>query len=187
MTKLSSQWFGPYRITKIHHNTVTVRASPTLGGEVQVGFTFLKKFQGGFETDSEKSDEEDLEEENHGNLPNDENVPFGMGDQAQIPTHEGADLEVANAQEHEAVGYYIVESILKHKFSNGYYFLTKWENFPICDSTWEPIKQFVLPNGSINPALQAYCSEKRLHTAWRKALALSDRKKGLHLTNTITV
>ena len=37
LSKLSTQWFGPYRIIKIQHASVTIRASPTLGGEVQVG------------------------------------------------------------------------------------------------------------------------------------------------------
>ena len=146
-------------------------------------------------------------EERNDNLPSQENqileegLPFesevvpldnvvlpsgnGSGSQDRIPT--GDELEVANMQEHVDHGYYIVEDILKHKFRSGYYFLTKWEGFPMSDCTWEPIKQFILPDGSINPLLHSYCQEKRLHTAWEKASALSDRQKCMNLPNTISL
>ena len=42
LTKLGSQWFGPYRITHVKSQSVEVRASPSLGGVVDVAFTFLK-------------------------------------------------------------------------------------------------------------------------------------------------
>ena len=32
LNKLSPQWFGPFKIIPVHHNTVLVRASPRLGG-----------------------------------------------------------------------------------------------------------------------------------------------------------
>ena len=55
------------------------------------------------------------------------------------------------------------------------------------DCAREPIKQFILPDGSINPLLHSYCQEKWLHTAGKKALALSDRQKGMNLPNTISL
>ena len=57
LSKLGTQWFGPYRIVQLHHNAATVRASPRLGGEVEVGFSFLKKFHGNVESSSESSEE----------------------------------------------------------------------------------------------------------------------------------
>ena len=33
-------------------------------------------------------------------------------------------------------GYFLVETILRHKFDQGWKFLTKWQNYPMSSSTW---------------------------------------------------
>ena len=38
LKKTESQWFGPFRVTEVRHNTAKVAASPNLGGEVLVTF-----------------------------------------------------------------------------------------------------------------------------------------------------
>ena len=47
----------------------------------------------------------------------------------------------------------------------GWKYLTKWENCPISEATWEPISIFIEPSESpdgftINPALQEFAVEK---------------------------
>ena len=54
-------------------------------------------------------------------------------------------------------GYFIVESILKHKYRQGYQFLTKWRNFSVGEATWEPTRSFVQPDGFINEVFAEYC------------------------------
>ena len=71
-------------------------------------------------------------------------------------------------------GYYNVESILKHKFRNGWKFLVKWENFPVSSSTWEPVTNFCLPNGSVNSVFKDYCLENGLTTILKKALSSAE-------------
>ena len=58
-----------------------------------------------------------------------------------------------------------VEKILDLKFRSGWKYLTKWENCPISEATWEPISIFIEPSESpdeftINHAFQEFAVEK---------------------------
>ena len=55
---------------------------------------------------------------------------------------------------------YTVESILQHKYKHGWQFLTRWAEYEVVDSTWEPISAFVLDNGNLTYHFVHYC---RLH------------------------
>ena len=48
---LDSQWFGPFRIIKVKPTSVIVRASPKIGGDVEVAYAFLKKYPQGIDAD----------------------------------------------------------------------------------------------------------------------------------------
>ena len=211
VSKLGTQWFGPYRIVQLKHNTAVVRASPRLGGEVDVGFSFLKKFHGNVTSESEEEEEEPEEtpdfatpsridhslpheptRSDHSNafgwpevLPRAIHGPGGaalsgglLREQVQ-PPEQGAGLEYTEA-EHHRQGYFFVEAILKHKYKQGYKFLTKWERYPIQDSTWEPVKAFVQPDGAINPIFQRYCQDQGLEKAYRKALQIQTSNQPTH-------
>ena len=95
--------------------------------------------------------------------------------EAILEDETSASNTVEEMTEKEAIeeGYYHVESILKHKYRKGWFFLTKWENWPLADSTWEPLKLFVHPDGRINDKFQEYCQgnglEKAIHIATRIA------------------
>ena len=67
-------------------------------------------------------------------------------------------------------GFYNVESILKHKFSQGWRFLVKWEGYPVENSTWEPLKNFIQPGGVLNSKFKEYCLEKGLESVLQKAI-----------------
>ena len=73
--------------------------------------------------------------------------------------------------EQEALGYYNVEKIIKHKFQQGWRFLVVWEGFPVSAATWEPISAFVLPNGKVNQVFKEYCEERGLVEILKKALS----------------
>ena len=59
-------------------------------------------------------------------------------------------------------GYFNVEAILRHKFDQGWKFLTKWENFPMSASSWEPIKALHLGKNKWNEVFAQYCNQKGL-------------------------
>ena len=72
--------------------------------------------------------------------------------------------------EAEALGFYHVEDILKHKYQQGWKFLTKWENFPVSSATWEPPKSFLLTDGTVNRIFRRYCEEHDLQDVLRRLL-----------------
>ena len=92
------------------------------------------------------------------------------------PRECGVDLEASEA-EHHIRGYFIVEEVLKHKYRQGYQFLTKWQNFSVSEATWEPTLNFVQPDGFINEIFATYCKAEGLTTAWKQALNLSNRRQ----------
>ena len=99
-----------------------------------------------------------------------------------IRTAESAENTVLpeyTPEEAEALGFYNVEAILKHKYHQGWRFLVKWEHFPVSSSTWEPPKSFVLNNGMVNAIFQKYCEDqglmevlKRLHKTPRQRMSI---------------
>ena len=78
--------------------------------------------------------------------------------------------EMMTTDEQAELGFYNVSKILKHKFQNGWKFLVEWEGFPISASTWEPVKAFLLPKGSVNAIFEEYCEEHGLTQILQKAL-----------------
>ena len=62
MKGLGIQWYGPYRVVHGGAHSVRVRASPTLGGEVVVHHSFLKRWPGGTVLDDDLDGEEVGEE-----------------------------------------------------------------------------------------------------------------------------
>ena len=156
-TVLGSQWFGPYRVTRVKPNSVMVHASPKLGGDVEVAYTYLKKFPQGIETneDDDPEDEEKIAEQ----------------DEALAP-----EVDVASPEEPDAPGFYPVESILKHKYKQGWRFLTKWENWPLSDATWEPVRAFIQPNGQLNTIFSEYCQRNGLEKPLRQAIQRATRE-----------
>ena len=73
-------------------------------------------------------------------------------------------------------GCFKVEAILKHKYKQGWRFLTKWEGWPLSDATWEPVKSFVDPGGPINAAFLEYCQSNGLERPLREAIQRSSRE-----------
>lgn len=210
ISKLSPQFFGPYRVIRITHSTVTVRASPKLGGDIIVGFSFLKKFPDTRDDDSSEADTEEsdddaeqkdtrlfpsqapsrAQEQSPGREPADPVSSFSNAHPpCEHPNHppraelnvdsqsmEPCDPEEYTTAEAQSQGYFKVEAILKHRYRNGYQFLTKWENFSVEDSTWEPTKHFVLDSGRINPVFHDYCVTHKLTKALNQAIVLANRQ-----------
>ena len=92
------------------------------------------------------------------------------------PRRGGGQLE-AEADSQSNRSYFLVEFIIKHKYRQGYQFLTKWQNFPVTEATWEPTRNFVQPDGFINEVFAKYCKAQGLVSAYKQALKLSNRRQ----------
>ena len=55
-----------------------------------------------------------------------------------------------NAEELAKEGFCLLKSVLRHRFRQGWRFLTLWEGFGVEKATWEPFSAFVLPEGRLN-------------------------------------
>jgi hypothetical protein len=147
LKKIESPWLGPYQIMEVRHNSLKVAVSPHLGGFIDVALDQVKRWSEVIEVGDDLQDENEIPE------------PMEM----EIETEEN-EKEVD-----ENDGYFNVHKILKHKFSQGWRFLTQWEGYPLTASTWEPLRSFILPEGKLNEPFVEYCEEKGLSELLKRA------------------
>jgi hypothetical protein len=136
--KIESPWLGPYQIVEVRHNVVKVFVSPNLGGMVEVSLDQIKRW-------------------------------CQLIDFADDPADQEGEMELDDQEATQEVstetlddGFYNVQAILKHKFHQGWRFLTHWEGFPISASTWEPKRSFILPDGRVCTPFLEYCRNNGL-------------------------
>lgn len=154
--KLDSPWLGPYRVHEVHHASLVVMASPTLGGLIKVSLSMVKKWNDLFDNCDEEV------EEAHFDMEEEEEVEHGVSNNVGV--------EIMNDEEMAEHGYYNVEKILKHKYAHGWKFLVKWEGFDMENATWEPLKNFVQVGGVVNVKFKEYCEEKGLEQLLMKIM-----------------
>ena len=81
------------------------------------------------------------------------------------------------AEEMAVDGYYVVAGIARHKYKQGWKFLTLWVGHGLSEATWEPMSAFIQPDGSINPIFRSYLVENNERQLLTRAETLSQRKK----------
>ena len=74
-------------------------------------------------------------------------------------------------------GYYVVAGIARHKYKQGWKFLTLWDGYGLSEATWEPMSAFIQRDGSINPISCSYLVENDKGQLLTHAETLSQRKK----------
>ena len=74
------------------------------------------------------------------------------------------ELPDMNAKEMAKEGFYLVKSVLRHRYRQGWRFLTLWEGF-------------VLPDGRLNSVLVDYLSQNNLGELLRLAETLASKTK----------
>ena len=151
LLKIESPWLGPYKIVEVHFNSLKVLVSPNLGGLIKVSLSQVKRWS-------------DLWEFSQDQIPDDDE-----DEQPEIEQEEFQD-EIMTREEQEEQGFYDVQEVLKHKYMQGWKFLTHWEGFPISAATWEPSKSFKLTHGRVNSKFREYCEKNNLLEILRRTL-----------------
>ena len=82
-----------------------------------------------------------------------------------------------NAEEMAKEGFYLVKSVIPHRYRQGRRFLTLWEGFGVEQATREPFSAFVLPEGRPNSVLVVYVSQNNLAELLRLAETLASQKR----------
>ena len=94
---------------------------------------------------------------------------------AASPMEVEGELPDMNAEEMAKEGFYLVKSVLRHRYRQGWRFLTLWEGFGVEEATWEPFSAFVLPEGRLNSVLVDYLSQNNLGELLRLAETLASK------------
>ena len=81
---------------------------------------------------------------------------------AASPMEVKGELPDMNAKEMAKEGFYLVKSVLRHRYRRDWRFLTLWERFEVGEGTWEPFPAFVLPEGHLYSVLVDYLSQNNL-------------------------
>ena len=82
-----------------------------------------------------------------------------------------------NAEEMAKEGLYLVKSVLRHRYRQGWRLLTLGEEFGVEVATWEPFSAFVVPEGRLNSVLVDYLSQNNLGELLRLAETLASKSK----------
>ena len=131
-------YFGPYKILSVDGQRITVRCSPRPGGTLVCPAQQLKRYY----------DPEDLCGEEW-ELNNDEiAAPDLQG--AASPMEVEGELPDMNAEEIAKEGFYLVKSVIRDRYRQGWRFVTLCEGSEVEQATWEPFSAFVLPEGRLN-------------------------------------
>ena len=87
------------------------------------------------------------------------------------------ELPDMNAEEMAKEGFYLMNSALRHRYHQGWRFLTLLEGFGVEEATWEPFSAFVLREGRLNSVLVDYLSQNNLGELLRLAEMLASKTK----------
>ena len=82
-----------------------------------------------------------------------------------------------NAEEMAKELFYLMKSVLCHRYRQGWGAFTLWEGFGVEEATWEPFSAFVLPEGRLNSVLVDYLSHNNLGELLRLAETLASKTK----------
>ena len=158
-------YFGPYKILSVDGHRITVRCSPRLEGTLVCAAQQLKRYY----------DPEDICGEEWG--LNDEEIAALDLQGAASPMEVEGKLPDMNAEEMAKEGFYLVKSVLRHRYRQGWLFLTLSEGFRVKEATWEPFSAFVLPEGRLNSVLVDHLSANNLAELLRLAETLASKTK----------
>ena len=82
-----------------------------------------------------------------------------------------------NAEQMAKEGFYLVKSVIGHRYGQGRRFPTLWEGFGVGEAPWVPFSAFVLSEGRLNSVLVNYLSQNNLAELLRLPETLASQKK----------
>ena len=82
-----------------------------------------------------------------------------------------------NAEEMAKKGFYLVKSVIQHRYCQGWRFVILSEGFGVEKAAWEPFSAFVLPEGRLNSLLVDSLSHNNLRELLRVAETLASQEK----------
>ena len=158
-------YFRPYKILSVDGHRITVRCSRPLGGTLVCDAQNLKRY---YDLEDLCGEEWEL---------NDEEIAALDLQGAASPLEVEGDLPDMTAEEMAKEGFYLVNSVIRHRYCQSWRFLTLWEGFGVEEATWEPFSAFVLPEGRVNSVLVDYLSQNNLGELLRLAETLASKTK----------
>ena len=141
-------YFGPYKILSVDCHRITVRCSPRLGGTLVCAAQQLKRY---YDPEDLCGEEWEL---------NDEEIAALDLQGAASPMEVEGELHDMNLEETTKEIFYLVKSVIQHRFGQGWCLLNLWEGLGVEEATWEPFSAFVLPEGRLNSVLVEHLSQK---------------------------
>ena len=87
------------------------------------------------------------------------------------------ELEEMTLDEMAVEGYHVVAGIARHKYKQGWKFLTLWDGYGLSEANWEPMSAFIQRDWSINPIFCSYLVENNEGQLLARAEAVSQQKK----------
>ena len=158
-------YFGPYKILSVDGHRITVRCPPRLGGTLVCAAQQLKRY---YDPKGLCGEEWELNDE--------EIAPLDLQGAASPMEVEGEPPDM-NAEAMDKEGFYLVKFVIRHRYHQGWHFLTLWEGFEVEEATWEPFSAFLLTAGRLNFVLVDYLSQNNLGELLRLAETLASQKK----------
>ena len=158
-------YFGPYKILSVDGHRIGVRFPPRLGGTLVCATQQLKCY---YDPEDLCGEEWEL---------NDEEIAALDLQGAASPMENEGELPDGNAAEMAKEGFCLVKSVIRHRYRQGWRFLTLWGGFGVEEATCEPFFAFVLPEGRLNSVLVDYLSQNNLGELLRLAETLASQKK----------
>ena len=71
--------------------------------------------------------------------------------------------------------FYLVKSVLRHCYCQGWRFLTLWEGYGMDEATWDACSAFLLPDGCLNFVVVEFLSQNNLGELLRLAKLLAEK------------
>ena len=197
--KFHAPHLGPYKITQVGPGSVLVRLSPTLGGEIGVAHSFLRRFplkleddEEWFPLDAEKESEVEIAERDGEEAGEEDILDASEPEEPEAPMTRsrakarsdppskisGPDvLPDLNAEEMAHKRYYVVHYVVRHEHRQSLKFLVKWKGFNLTEATWEPVRAFILGKDRVNGDLVNYCQKHDLQSPSRGAKRLAAQRQ----------
>ena len=158
-------YFWPYKILFVDGHRITARCTPRLGGTLVCAAQRLRRY---YDLEDLCGEEWEL---------NDEEIAASDLQGAASPMEIEGELPDMNAQDMAKEGFYLVKLVIRHRYRQGWHFLTLWEGFGVGEATWEPFSAFVPSGERLTSVLVDYLSKNNLGELLSLPQTLASQKK----------